>query len=147
MLRREIIFYDYSLGFSVRWPTFEHNVVFFFFFSASKTQIFLKWISSMVDCLLTPQSLSQDCCHCLSTMHYSRSYPSKLLTYLSMPLPPSVHWMELSFLIDPFTQPALQVWIQMSRTSVLRKHLSCTIFYACGAVFLFHVITARERQV
>lgn len=64
-------------------------------------------------------------------MHCSRSCPSKLLTYIYMPLLPSVHWMKFSFFIDLFTQPALQVWIQTSRTSVLRKHLSCSIFFFC----------------
>lgn len=45
------------LDFSARWPTFENNLI---FFPVSKTQILLKWINSMVDCLLTPQSLSRD---------------------------------------------------------------------------------------
>ena len=45
-----------------------------------------------------------------------------------MPLPSSLHWMEISFLADPFMQPVLQVWIQMSGISVLMKHALCTIF-------------------
>lgn len=139
MLRQEIIFYDYSLGFSVRWPTFEHNII---FFSVSKTQIFLKWFNSMVDCLLTPHSLSRDCCHCLSTCTAPGLAPvSCWLISTRLRFHQFTEWSSHSSLISSHNQPCKSEFEWAGP-------LCWTIFFysVCGAVLLFHVITACDRH-
>lgn len=113
-----------------------------FFFSVSKTQIFLKWFNSMVDCLLTPHSLSRDCCHCLSTCTAPGLAPVSCW-HISTRL--RFHqftgWSSHSSLISSHNQPCKSEFEWAGP-------LCWTIFFysVCGAVLLFHVITACDRH-